>query len=145
MRKTYLVLVLVLALMLALSVSTASAQDGPTSYTSGFQIQNLDTANTANVAINFYKKDGTIAATVNDSLSAGGSKTYYPLSAVSSGFDGSVVISSDRDVAAIVNVFGNGGAFGGGSYSGFDSGASTVNIPLVIKSPRRWHKDQHFL
>ncbi len=102
-----------------------------TSYTSGFQLQNLTTS-TANITITFYNQDGTQAASVSDTIAASGSNTYYPLSAVTSGFNGSVVVSSDQQVAAIANVLGNNGAYGA-SYIGFSQGATTVNLPLVMK------------
>jgi hypothetical protein len=130
--------VLMIAMFLALNVVTLSAQapagaDGPDSYTSGFQIQNLEnTPGTLNIT--FYNKDGSEGGTVSEAIAANGANNYYPIAAVSDGFDGSAVISSDVSVVAIVNVFGNGGAFGGGAYDGFSAGGQTVNIPLVIKN-----------
>ncbi len=103
-----------------------------TSYTSGFQLQNLSSS-AANVTISFYNQDGTQAASVSDTIAANSSTTYYPLSAVTSGFNGSVVISSDQQVAAIANVLGNDGAYGA-SYIGFSQGATNVNLPLVMKN-----------
>ncbi len=103
-----------------------------TSYTSGFQLQNLS-ATDANVTIAFYNQDGTQAASVSDTITANSSTTYYPLSAVTSGFNGSVVVSSDQQVAAIANVLGNDGAYGA-SYIGFSQGATSVNLPLVMKN-----------
>jgi hypothetical protein len=134
MKKSYFVVALVLSLVLALQASLVSAQNGPTSYTSGFQIQNLSTEN-GTVTIKFYSKaDGSEVASVNDTITASGALNYFPIDAINSGFDGSVVIQSDVNVAAIVNVFGDGGTFGGGSYGGFSNGATTVNIPLLIKN-----------
>jgi len=120
------------AIMLGIIVMplTASAQ---ITYTSGFQVQNLDTSNNANIQITFYKQDGSIEATVPDTIPAGGSKTYFPLNAVSVGFNGSVVISSDREIRAIVNVLGNGLAYGA-SYGAFTAGATTVYVPLLMKA-----------
>jgi len=136
MKKAFLLL-LVLALLIAGTSLSAMAQGPDTApaavtYTSGFQLQNL-TGSTATVAIAFYNQDGSIASTVNDTIAANGSKTYYPLSAVSSGFNGSVVVSSDQQLAAITNVLGNSGQRGA-SYGGFSAGATTVNLPLVMKA-----------
>jgi len=123
-------LAIVVAFVLALAVPlTASAQDGLT-YNSGFQIQNLE-GEVATIQIVFYNQDGTVEATVDDTIAANDSNTYFPLGAVDEGFNGSVVISSDRDVRAIANVLANGLDFGA-SYSGFTEGAEMVALPLLM-------------
>jgi hypothetical protein len=101
-------------------------------YDSCFQVANMEDTD-AQVAIAYYNQDGTTAASVNDTIPASGSKTYCPLNAVSPGFNGSVVISSDKKVAAITNVNGDGSAFWG-SYAGLTGGAQTVALPLVMKA-----------
>jgi hypothetical protein len=67
---------------------------------------------------------------VPDTVAAGGSNTYYPIGA-SDGFNGSVVISSDQQIAAIANVL---RGTQGSSYGGFTSGAETVSLPLINKN-----------
>jgi hypothetical protein len=104
-----------------------------TSYTSGFQLQNLDAVNSATINITFVRQDGTTEASVADTIAANGSKTYFPLGAVSAGFNGSAVISSSTEVTALANVLGNDGLYGA-SYSGFSEGATLVNIPLIMKN-----------
>jgi len=127
--KKYLFLGFVLMLLLTLPLTTL----GQISiYTSGFQVQNLDTGNAATIEITYYNQDGTTAASVSDTIAAGGSNSYFPLSAVPDGFNGSVVISSDREVRAIGNVLGNNGAFGA-SYGASVAGATTVYIPLLMQ------------
>src|SRR5574341_271497 len=81
------------------------------SYTSGFQVQNLS-GSTANITLTYYNQDGTTAASVGDTITQNGSKTYFPLTSVATGFNGSVVISSDQPIAAIANVLGDNGVFG---------------------------------
>lgn len=129
----YLRLIPVISLLIVLAIIPITASAQGITYNSGFQVQNLDTNNNANVTIIFYNRDGTVAASVNDTIPAGGSKTYFPLKAVSEGFNGSVVIQSDRDIRAIVNVLGNGLAYGA-SYGGFTKGATTVYVPLLMKA-----------
>ena len=130
--KKYIKLSLALALLFALVLPIAALAGNITSYTSGFQVQNLSTTTTADVTITFYNQDGTVAASPTDTILASDSNNYYPLSAVSDGFNGSVVISSNQPVAAIANILGNDGAHGA-SYVGFEGGAQTVNLPLVMK------------
>lgn len=101
------------------------------SYNSAFQIQNLS-GNTATIQIEFYDQNGTLHASVPDTIAANSSNTYSPLPAqVQSGFDGSVVISSDQPVAAIANVIGDGTQ--GSSYSGLDGGAATASLPIIVR------------
>src|SRR5437016_616127 len=94
-------LVGIMALVLAIPIVASAQSGGP--YTSGFELQNLDPG-TATVSINYYSPSGSVAATVNDTINGSSSKTYFPLTGVSSGFSGSAVVSSDKPLAAIVNV-----------------------------------------
>ena len=123
--------ILALILLLVLVSSVVVSGQGIT-YDTGFQVQNLGTAQ-ANITVTYYNQDGSVAASVADTIAAGGSKTYYPLTAVPDGFNGSVVITSDQPVAAIANELGNAGAYGA-SYAGFSAGATEVNLPLVMRN-----------
>jgi hypothetical protein len=120
-----------MAFVVALIVPLSASANGIT-YNSGFQVQNL-TSESASIQIEFYNQDGTLAASPSDTIAADDSNTYFPLSAVSEGFNGSVVISSDKDIRAIANVLGNGLDYGA-SYSGFTEGASPVSLPLLMKA-----------
>jgi hypothetical protein len=128
-------LTLALVLVLALAVPAVVLGQGIT-YSSAFQVQNLGTE-VANITIIFYNKDGSTAATVNDTIAIGGSNTYNVarMSQVPTPFDGSVVISSNVPVAAISNESGNSGAFGA-SYAGFrdpPGSATTAYLPLIMR------------
>lgn len=137
LKKLGFALVLVALLVIAASTLVSAAPptpSGPTgyfTYSAGFQVQNLS-ASVATIAATYYKPDGTVQATVPDTISANGSKTYYPLSAVPSGYSGSVVLTSDQPVAAIVNVLGNGGV-AGASYTAMSAGSSPVSLPVLMK------------
>ncbi|MGB9880949.1 MAG: hypothetical protein ACPLRM_09325, partial [Anaerolineae bacterium] len=124
-----------LAVVMALAVSIPIAARAQTlTYDSCFQIQNLSN-NQASVIISYYQQgNSTPVASPSDTIPANGSKTYCPLSAVSTGFNGSIVISSDQPVVAIVNVTGGAWSAFDASYAGFTSGATTVNIPLLMKN-----------
>lgn len=120
-----------LTLLGALLLVSAVGAQGSLNYDSGFQVQNLSDTDPAAIVIRFYNKDGTVDDQVNDTVQPGRNKTYFPISA-SPGFDGSVVVSSDQPVAAIVNVVANNFAYGA-SYSGFESGAEQLSLPLIMK------------
>jgi len=123
-------LALLFAMALPATILTASAQSGGP-YTSGFQLQNLS-ATTANVSIAYFQQSGVQQTSVTDSILGFQSHTYFPLSAVSSGFNGSVVVSSDQPMASIVNVL-KSDAHGAAAYAGFTAGATTVNMPLIMR------------
>ena len=127
MKKRLLYIFLTAALML-LIVPIVGAQ--PSSYNTGFQVAN-QSSTTANIVVTYYNQDGSVNASVSDTVPGNGSVTYFPIDATA-GFNGSVVISSDQQVAAIANVLGDGTAFGA-SYESFASGAPSVNLPLIMK------------
>lgn len=138
MNRKKVIVILVIALIATLGAANVFAAP-VLNYTSCFQVQNLNASQSATIAISYYAKGVAAPTIVNDSVPAAGSKTYCPLSAVSEGFDGSVVISSDVEVAAIANVSGaetgtpNWTSYNA-SYTGFTSGATTVNLPLLFKN-----------
>lgn len=110
----------------------ATSASAITTYNSCFQLQNLSSSQ-ATIKIVYYNQDGSTAASVDDSLDGGAQKTYCPLSAVSDGFNGSVVVSSDQPLASISNVVGDGWT-NGASFTGQTSGANTVYAPLLMKA-----------
>jgi hypothetical protein len=113
-------------------VPTIAAQGpGGLTYSSGFQVQNLSDTNAATIVVTYYDKTGAPDTTINDTIPASSSVTYFPIDATA-GFDGSVVISSDQPVAAIVNVITPDFSFAA-SYDSFSAGASTVSLPLIMK------------
>jgi hypothetical protein len=126
--------ILSLALLLILmAMPAALVGAAPLTYDSCFQVQNLESLD-ANITVQYYAQGNTTpVATPSTTVPGDGSVTFCPLSAVSDGFNGSVVIESDQPIAAIANVTGAAwGAFNA-SYAGFDGGATTVNIPLLFK------------
>jgi hypothetical protein len=132
MKKAGFILLALVLLGLVLAPSAAFAQIS--SYNADFQIVNLSDSEAATIAIQFIDQTGATVTTVNDTIAAGGSNTYSPLPAsVPAGFDGSVVVSSNVQVAAISNVKGNNLEYGS-SYSSFSGGSNTVSLPLINKA-----------
>ena len=133
MKTVRFLLALALALAAFGAFSRSAAAQGVFSYTSGFQVQNLE-GDTANISVKFYDRTtGDLVTTVPTTVPANGSKTFFPLTDVSDGFNGSVVIESDNQVAAISNVHGNNFA-ANASYVAASSGNTTVSIPLLMKN-----------
>jgi hypothetical protein len=127
-----ILLVLLTAMFMPGSVQAAEV----TSYSSGFQIQNLSQSDAANITIKFYNRsDGTLAATTpSASIPAGSFSSFFTLSAVPVGFDGSAIIESDQPVAAVSLLYGNSNREHVDTYGGFSSGATSVFLPLIQKN-----------
>ena len=125
---------LTLALVLALvaNYSSALAQRFE-AYTSGIQVANL-TSSEASISITAFNDDGSQSGTtLNDTIAPNGSNNYFPISNVDSNFQGSIVIASDGNVAAISNIL-NTAFTAGGSYVGSANGSTTVGLPILNKN-----------
>lgn len=140
MNKAALRLLLILSLMASLigaASGTAMAQGAFPAYTSGVQVANLE-ATEATITLSAFNQDGTKNGNdLSDKIPANGSKTYFPISNVSAGFNGSLVFSSDKKIAAISNILAIAGGVTGqaaASYVGRDTGATTIRLPLLNKN-----------
>ncbi|MEZ4728666.1 MAG: hypothetical protein R3E79_16150 [Caldilineaceae bacterium] len=128
-----LLLFSLLTLVIGAAPEAGLAQGAFAAYTSGVQIANLENS-TASITLTAYNFDGTINGTpLNDTIDASGSKTYFPISNVSSGFNGSIQVSSSTKVAAISNIL-SADFRAGASYVGRDTGSTTVRLPLLNKN-----------
>lgn len=126
MKKLVVVVVVLVSLFVVGAVVAQSV-----SYNSGFQVQNLESG-VANIVVTFYRQDGTVAASNPYTVSASSSRTFFPINDVTAGFNGSVVISSDRNVRAVNNLVGSGPANYFATTNGFQSGATSVSLPLIM-------------
>ncbi len=130
MRKVTITL---LALLLTVLGATSAFAQGSVSYAVGVQIKNLDNSNAANVTVTYYNQsDGSQAGALTQGIPAGDSFTMATLAGVSTGFNGSAVVSSDRQIAAIANVIGNGTM--GASYNAFSAGDTSASLPLLMRN-----------
>jgi hypothetical protein len=129
--KAFRFLLIFSFLIAAVGFNPTPALAGAFTYTSGIQVQNLE-GTQAEVAITFYNPDGSVEATVPDTIPANGSKTFFPLPSVAEGFSGSAVISSNTQVAAITNILGNDGA-AAAAYIAASAGYNTILLPLLMK------------
>jgi hypothetical protein len=135
--KRVLVFLVVFATLITLAVAVPAdtrtyAQGFGVVWDSSIQVLNLSDTEVANIVITYYQQDGTVVLSVNDTVQPGQSNTYFPIHAPA-GFNGSVVISSDKPVAVVTNLIVNTPQKGLGSYVGFQQGAPTIYFPLVMK------------
>lgn len=140
MSKTVRLAVLAALLLSIATVGLASAQgevagvDAAVTYTSGFQVQNLDAVDAATVQLEFYNQNGTLAVSPAPqyTIPANGSKTFFPINDISSGFNGSLVIVADKEVRAVSNLVGSGPGNYFAATNGFQAGSTTVSLPLIM-------------
>lgn len=131
-RATIVLLALLLALAIPLGIVSAA---GPSTYGSAFQLQNLGDL-TANIEIYFYEPDGSVATTIADTISANGSNNYFAVSVdgLPDPFSGSAVVTSDQELRAIHNLYGDDFAFGGAASAGYTEGTAEVSLPLIMRN-----------
>ena len=147
-KSMFLKLAMIVALMVAGLTPAVVFGDGSDPWVAGIQVANLDTQ-PATVTIEFYDTSGALIHTYVDPtpIPAGGATTYYvptilPDSAATT-FRGSAVVSSERNIAAIVNE--NAGSGAGydqppgilrGSYTGIRAAetATTLYMPVAVKA-----------
>jgi len=136
MFKKFLAVMFVLTLVLG-AVATPAKAAVPVNYESSIQVRNLaGTAGT--ITLTFYDLSGTVVGTpLTDAIAANETKSYYQSTMpVASGFNGSVVISSDVEIAAMSNLVGLSAAASPTSYaaySGFSGGAPAAYLPTLFK------------
>lgn len=122
-------MVSVLALATAPSVANAQTRCPKTS---SVNMANLESS-VASIVITAYNPDGSEnGSPFDDTISANGSKVYFPIPNIEAGFSGSLVVSSDRDVAAIANIVCS-DLSAGGSYNAGTGGSTSVSLPLLFK------------
>jgi len=144
-RPIFLLIVLILALTIPGAVSARKF-----AYQSGFQVQNLSSSD-AFITIKYYNSQtaanqpGQLNVQQDDTVLGLKSNTYFPIHPTS-GFNGSVVISSSTSLTSIVNLLGfQGSTFrGAASYVGVDAGGPTLQLPLLMKGNARGTLDTWF-
>jgi len=120
-------------LVLLLTSGVVLAQGGVT--TTNIQVQNLS-SQTATCHIAYYNQNGTIALEYDFTIAPNGTWSKYQgaETGLPDGFNGSVVVSSDQPVAAIVNQATSGSVNRSSSYSGESAGTANTFIPIAMRS-----------
>lgn len=120
------------------STDAPVSPDAITPRTSHTLVQNMETI-TANLHIQYYKENGQIAKEFDDILPPSGSKTYHANSypELGTSFLGSMVVSSDRQIVAVVV---NAGSTSQDIYEGANQGATEEFLPSV-----HWKSAQYTL
>jgi len=139
MKKTLSVLLFIVILLGAFAPMKEVKAVALPAYESAIQVQNLDTVAVANISIAYYNPDGSLATLpapytnpVADTVQPGSSNTYLPIHP-DVGFKGSVVVSSDKQIAIISNLTIAATNRALGTYTGVASGGASLFFPLIDK------------
>lgn len=136
MFKKFLAVIFVFVLALGV-VATPAQAAVPVTYESSIQVRNL-TGMAGTINLTFYDLSGAVVGTpLADAIAANETKSYYRSTMpVAAGFNGSVVISADVEIAAMSNLVGLDAAatpISYAAYSGFDGGATSAYLPTLFK------------
>lgn len=136
MFKKLLAVLFVLTLALGVFATPTHAAI-PITYESSIQVRNL-TSTAGTITLTFYDLSGTIVGTpLTDAIAANETKSYYRgTMPVDAGFNGSVVISADVEIAAMSNLVGlnaSASPISYAAYSGFAGGATSAYLPTLFK------------
>lgn len=140
MKKSLSILMLVVFLLGAVAISPKAVYAAALpAYESAIQVQNLDAVAVANISIAYYNPDGSLAVLpspytnpVADTVEPGSSNTYLPIHP-DVGFKGSVVVSSDKQIAIISNLTIAAPNRALGTYTGVAAGGPSLFFPLIDK------------
>ncbi|MDQ7030671.1 MAG: hypothetical protein Q9O62_13265 [Ardenticatenia bacterium] len=127
---------LLAVLLLLVAVTAVSGQAYTTSFITSITYQNVGTAD-ANVTFNFYNEASGTAIPYSVTLPANAGSSLYVgnVSGISSGFQGSAVMSSDQPlVATLVQIPQSTTVKNRPLSNGFSAGASQVLIATVLKN-----------
>ena len=141
-KKVSVGILLVLVLLLvAGNVVSADTPGNGSNWISGFFVKNKSTTDDANIQMQFFKEnDGTAAYTVSRTVAKGDTKFFY-LGAggdlngdITDSGEYSVVISSDQEVAAVVNSTSSGTGQSTTSFDGVSNPASKLYAPNILSN-----------
>lgn len=151
-QKRVVVLLIVLAI---LAVPMAAGAQTVTTRTA-FQVVNMNHDEPAELVIEFYDLNGNLIYTVNDTINTAASKTYVqsamaaaPPNGLGDVFNGSVLIRSNQELAAITNQntsdrhddYSSATRGYNGSYTGFSEGSEEFFIPIVLNRFYGYHTE----
>ncbi|MBI3967948.1 MAG: hypothetical protein HY329_20105 [Chloroflexi bacterium] len=117
----------------ATTANAATLGQSQASWSSGFQVQNLE-SQVANVKVIYFNREGVRVKEQTTQIQPFSSFTFFGATMeVDEGFFGSVVIESDRQIAAITNELASNPTLLD-SYAGSTNPSNVINLPLVMRN-----------
>ena len=102
-------------------------------WTTGWQVQNLDASKTATITATYYDADGNVVLTDSRQVGPLAGHTFFPMP-VESGFQGSVVVQSDTEIAAVANLWRQEPTEMSGGYAAISAISEIVYVPLLQRN-----------
>lgn len=145
MKRLRTASILALVFVLTMTSFAFAAPPDPGTGNSDVVVMNVTTdtaAPAASVVAEYVNQSGNVESTRSPSggvASLGAYEFRAADSGLGDGFNGSLIVSSDRDVAAVAFTRYTGGSaedgITGSAYSGFSAGSTTINIPSLFQRP----------
>jgi len=141
-KKLFLATTLALIVILVLTMSALAAPLG--SWVTDFTLFNLSSTAGANITLSAYPtNNGTSSWTKADTISAGGSYYYNPVTDAGfpAGFAGSIVVSSDQPLAGTVTLANDltGAQYASDAYGAVSIPSTSVILPIVMSGLGTWN------
>ncbi len=139
-RLRFVFPVVLVAVLVLTTLASAQGELDPGMGSVNFTVQNLDSSETASVIASYINSSGEVAATVNEDILPR-SSVGFPVSksGLPDNWDGSVIVSSDREIVAFAQARWENGTFGdgktAGAYNGFTVGANMLYFPSLAARP----------
>lgn len=136
MRKLRLALLIAAILVLATVAMAFAGSAYNASFTTSITYQNVGTGD-ATIVFQFYPEDNGTPIPINKTLAQGAGSSLYVggLTEISSGFNGSVVMSSDQPVVAtMVQISSDTAVKNRPLSNGFEAGTAEVRLATVLKN-----------
>ncbi len=130
-RRLLGIIFLLTVIPLLLRTSITHAQTMFMDYTTGSQVFNI-ASSSVSVTLTTYKPDGSVGHTINDTIAGNQAKTYFPVLSETDFVGTFVASSASGNIVSMANLVATNLA--AGAYSGQNTGATTVRLPLLMKN-----------
>ena len=139
-RLRFVFPVVLVAVLVLTTLASAQGELDPGMGSVNFTVQNLDSSETASVIASYINSSGVVAATVNKNILPRSSEGFpVTESGLPDNWDGSVIVSADREIVAFAQARWENGTFGdtktAGAYNGFTVGANKLYFPSLAARP----------
>nr|HPL81199.1 hypothetical protein [Anaerolineaceae bacterium] len=136
MKKFFSILMAIVLVLVILPVTGVQAQK-PVAFESSIQIRNLS-PDAGTITLTFFNLQGFVVGTSDQAIAGNETLSFLRSTMpIAPGFDGSVVVASNVPTAGMSNLHGLADATNVmtyGAFNAFDSGATTVYLPTLMKN-----------
>ncbi|MCD6288954.1 MAG: hypothetical protein J7M34_00515 [Anaerolineae bacterium] len=137
-KKPLGVVMITLLLVAVMALNVAAVAPVPGTGNTDVRVMNTSSSDGAQVVAEYINQSGDVENTKTMSLNAYGSGDFMASdSGLGDGWQGSMIVSSDQEVAAVATTNYTGGSysdqFASTAYSGFKEGCTTIYVPSLFQ------------